>query len=958
VSDKQGGDDLARTEIDTGEPVGPQADQLARTEIDPRSVYQPASDRTEIDPRSVAAGTQSPAGYTAPPMGQTIELQPGMKVEQFELISELGRGGMGQVWVARDTKLGRRVALKFLSLHSQSLIQRFLVEARATAQCHHENIVVIYEADEWNGLPYMALEYLEGQPLSALIAEQRLPARRTVELMVPVVRALVRAHELGIVHRDLKPDNIFVTKTGVVKVLDFGIAKLFGQEESGGLMGTMPYMSPEQWGADEIDHRTDIWALGIIFWEMLARRHPIDPVTVPNLRAMATFLDQPLPAIENILPDLSSDLARIVDGCLAKSVHYRWASASDLLAALEVLVPARAGRSLAADESPFPGMTAFQEADANRFFGRSGDIDHVLHRMRDQALVGVVGASGVGKSSLIRAGVIPALRASEDSWEVLTCRPGRDPIAGLATLLQPLTRSDATGLDAQMAEHQQLAHRLRTEPGFLGTLLRSRARQKRGKILLFVDQFEELYTLVGDPTERQTYAACLAGVADDPSTPLRVVVSMRADLLDRVAESRAFMDRLGPGLLFLAPMDRDGTRAALTEPLELAGYRFENPAMVDHMIDTLEGTPGALPLLQFTAAKLWEQRDPRARMITDASYRALGGIAGALASHADEIVRSMSPAQQRLTRAIFVRLVTADGTRSVADVDELLGLSDHPSEVQALIDQLVTGRLLVVQRRAGADGSAVEIVHESLITSWPTLRRWREESVEDSAFLEQLRNASRQWESKGRPAGLLWRGEAMEEAQRFHKRYRGELASHERQYLDAVVDLATRSARRRRRLIIAAFAVLSALVVAAVFALLVISEAEQTAQDQRALAETEAERARAAEAEVREKLETIQTQKKTIEKTTTERDTASEKAKEAESQRKLTYQELVEALADARRERARAETNARRAQQVADENKKLADSERAAKKQAEALAAEKQKKIDELNKKLKKLPSL
>jgi hypothetical protein len=509
-----------------------------------------------------------------------------------------------------------------------------------------------------------------------------------------------------------------------------------------------------------------------------------------------------------------------------------------------------------------------------------------------------------------------------------------------------------------MAEHQQLAHRLRTEPGFLGTLLRSRARQKRGKILLFVDQFEELYTLVGDPTERQTYAACLAGVADDPSTPLRVVVSMRADLLDRVAESRAFMDRLGPGLLFLAPMDRDGTRAALTEPLELAGYRFENPAMVDHMIDTLEGTPGALPLLQFTAAKLWEQRDPRARMITDASYRALGGIAGALASHADEIVRSMSPAQQRLTRAIFVRLVTADGTRSVADVDELLGLSDHPSEVQALIDQLVTGRLLVVQRRAGADGSAVEIVHESLITSWPTLRRWREESVEDSAFLEQLRNASRQWESKGRPAGLLWRGEAMEEAQRFHKRYRGELASHERQYLDAVVDLATRSARRRRRLIIAAFAVLSALVVAAVFALLVISEAEQTAQDQRALAETEAERARAAEAEVREKLETIQTQKKTIEKTTTERDTASEKAKEAESQRKLTYQELVEALADARRERARAETNARRAQQVADENKKLADSERAAKKQAEALAAEKQKKIDELNKKLKKLPSL
>jgi hypothetical protein len=521
-----------------------------------------------------------------------------------------------------------------------------------------------------------------------------------------------------------------------------------------------------------------------------------------------------------------------------------------------------------------------------------------------------------------------------------------------------MTRSDATGLDAQMAEHRELAHRLRTEPGLLGTWLRSRARQKRGKILLFVDQFEELYTLVEDPTERQAFAACLAGVADDPSTPLRVVVSMRADLLDRVAESRAFMDRLGPGLMFLAPMNREGTRAALTEPLELAGYRFESQAMVDHMIDTLEGTPGALPLLQFTAAKLWEQRDTRDRVLTDASYRALGGIAGALATHADEIVRSLSPSQQRLTRAIFVRLVTSDGTRSMADVNELLGLSNNPGEVNALLDQLVSGRLLVVQRRADHTGSAVEIVHESLISSWPMLRRWREESAEDSAFLEQLRAAARQWQSKGRPAGLLWRGEAMEEAQRFHKRYRGELAAHERQYLTAVVELATRSARRRRRLVIGGFAFLSALVVAAAFALLWIREAEQTAQDQRALAETETERARAAESEVREKLATIQAQKVTLEKTTTERDTASEKAKEAESKQKLTYQELVEALADAKRERARAEASARRAQQVADENKALAASERAAKKQAEALAAEKQKKIDELNKKLKKLPTL
>jgi hypothetical protein len=942
---------MGRTEIDSEAPAHEAGDSLARTKIDPRSIYHPPPDRTEIDEGSVAFGTQP-----APAPGQTIAVEPGMKVEQFELISELGRGGMGQVYLARDTKLGRRVALKFLSLRSPALIQRFLVEARATAQCHHENIVVIYEADEWQGLPYMALEYLDGQPLSAMVGERALSARRALELIVPVVRALVRAHELGIVHRDLKPDNIFVTRTGQVKVLDFGIAKLFGEvEATGGLMGTMPYMSPEQWGADEVDHRTDLWAVGIILWEMLAARHPIEPLTVPNLRAMATFIDQPIPAIEQAVPALSPELARIVDGCLYKSKHHRWGSASDLLAALEVLLPSRAGRRLSADECPYPGMSAFQESDADRFFGRGADIDHVLHRMRDQALIGVVGASGVGKSSLIRAGVIPALRSSEDSWEVLVTRPGRDPIAGLATLLQPMTQSRTTAIDDKIAEHQALAHRLRTEPGFLGTLLRSRARQKSGKILLFVDQLEELYTLVEDPAERHAYATCLAGVADDPSTPLRVVVSMRADLLDRVAENRAFMDRLGPGLLFLAPMDRAGTRAALVEPLELAGYRFENQVMLDHMIGTLEGTPGALPLLQFTAAKLWEARDRADRALTDASYRALGGVAGALATHADDLVRSLSPARQRLTRAIFQRLVTSDGTRAVVDVEELAGLTPVRGEVLSLLDQLVAARLLVIQRRSGQEGGAVEIVHESLISSWPMLRRWREESAEDSAFLEQLRSAARQWESKNRPMGLIWRGEAMEEAQRFHKRYRGELASHERQYLGAVVNLATRSARRRRGAIIATFVTLSALVVAAAFALLWIREAEQTAQDQRALAESEANRARAAEADAREKLETIQKQKETIEVTEGERDVAARAAKEAESEKELTYGQLEEALAVAKKERARAEAAARKAQETANANKRLAESEQAARKQLDRELAAKQRKIEELNEKMKKL---
>ena len=244
---------------------------------------------------------------------------PGTRIGQYEVIRELGRGGMGAVFLARDTKLGRRVAIKFLKTDQPELSARFILEARATARCHHENIVVIHEVDEWDGHPFMVLEYLHGAPLSKQLQDGRkLSPRRAVELMAPVVRALVCAHEHGIVHRDLKPDNIFVTESGMVKVLDFGVAKLlqspellYGFDDSAGqgqpeqgmspsmlarrshgreaiaaipqqtkrgmLVGTVPYMSPEQWGADEVDHRTDLWAVGIILFKMVAGKHPLAP---------------------------------------------------------------------------------------------------------------------------------------------------------------------------------------------------------------------------------------------------------------------------------------------------------------------------------------------------------------------------------------------------------------------------------------------------------------------------------------------------------------------------------------------------------------------------------------------------------------------------------------------------------------------------------------------------------
>lgn len=377
------------------------------------------------------------------PEGQEHLPRPGTRIHHYELIRELGSGGMGTVFLARDTRLGRRVAIKFLHTTDPDVTRRFIREAQATALCSHENIVIIYEVGEFQGSPYMVLEFLQGQPLNKLVkGTQRLPPSRAVELMVPVVRALACAHEQKIVHRDLKPDNVIVTDTGNIKVLDFGIAKVLQGAESsmdvdveepaassaapspadgsrekseltrhGAIMGTMPYMSPEQWGIGvDIDHRTDIWAVGIMLFRMLAGKHPLDPLYGPQLMVTAQ-LDEPMPRLGDVAPDVPPDLAAVVDRCLYKLKDLRFPDAASLLRALEPFLPGRYTRELRLDESPYAGLSSFQEADADRFFGRSREIAALVNRIQDRPLLAIVGPSGTGKSSFVRAGSCPSSSA-------------------------------------------------------------------------------------------------------------------------------------------------------------------------------------------------------------------------------------------------------------------------------------------------------------------------------------------------------------------------------------------------------------------------------------------------------------------------------------------------------------------------------------------------------------------
>ncbi len=1028
------GDDADGDSDDGGSGKAPShpADELTRapqpsaTPADADGQHAPIA--PQHTPAEVSASRPAPATKrrsavdAAPPTAGDI-------VGHYELIREIGRGGMGVVYLARDLKLARRVAIKFIHAKYRGLGQRFVAEARATARCHHENIVIIHDIDDHSDHPYMVLEYLRGRTLSELSAGKEHSPARALALMIPVVRALQRAHAHGIVHRDLKPSNILVTESGTVKVLDFGIAKFLAKSDAdganadhsgqvytgsflsqgadsapavrrggesgpvaqpeghtnhGALLGTLPYMSPEQINEQaDLDQRIDIWAVGTILFELLYGRHPLSPLNPGKLESVAR-LDEPMPLVADLVPH-AGRLGSLIDRCLIKDRSDRIATADELLADLEALAERDSPKQLATDENPFTGLAAFQKADADRFYGRGPQIAHVVAQVQSQPLVTLVGPSGSGKSSLVRAGVIPTLERAGEGWQTLVMRPGRNPVDALSNLLGELNVLTSTefgteattrngepsgikrlpGRSESASLRVALGQRLHAEPGWFGQELRAWAQRKRRRILLFVDQFEELYTLVGASGVRSSFLRCLEGAADDASSPVRVVLAMRSDFLDRVVEDSQFMNEVTRGLIIMPPMERDGLRDALVKPVESAGYQFENEDLVSEMLEALDSTPGALPLLQFAASKLWDLRDREEKLLTRARYESFGGVAGALVVHGDAVLASMSVVKLRIARSIFERLVTLERTRAVITLGELRDLPGDTDTIEQVIYYLADARLLAIEsagesRRQrtsadplaapadrdellssglylGSDSSSVELIHESLIEGWPTLRRWLDEQDEDCEFMARLRAAATQWQLGGRNEGMLWTGEAAREAERWRQRYNGEIGEREGQYLAAVLAGQHRTGRIK---ILAAsiMGFLLLLLIMAAVGYLSAHSANEEATKQLKRAEEALEQSRQAqkqETQARTEAEAARREAEVARGEAEAAKRAAEQARtEAETQAKAAHRAFEEA--DLARSRAnseakaakRSEAAAVRARRRADTDKARADNER------------------------------
>ncbi len=415
------------------------------------------------------------------------------------------------------------------------------------------------------------------------------------------------------------------------------------------------------------------------------------------------------------------------------------------------------------DVAPFVGLRPFEVSDADRFFGREVTVQHLVDRVARERGVAVVGASGVGKSSVVRGGLLPALAAGaipdSDTWPVVCMTPGPRPLRSLATAMLDTgaVLADARGDEVSLAP-DRLVGALSDDPGCLVDLLRDRR-----PTVVVVDQAEELFT-VADGGEAKALLSVLLGAARRQARRVVPVLTMRADFLDRAAQHTDLATFLSRSQYVLAPLAGDGLELAITGPSRRAGVELE-PGLLGRLLIAAGHQPGSLPLLQHVLLGLWRARD--GNILTVDAYQRLGGVDGALARHAEATWSALSDDERGVARRILLACVqpggeTADSSRP-ASVMELAGRADT-ERVEAVVAQLADARLMTTSRHEPGTTVTVELAHEALIAGWPRLRRWVDRQRAHLLTARRLESAADLWRANGRGEDWLLTGRRLDEA--------------------------------------------------------------------------------------------------------------------------------------------------------------------------------------------------
>ena len=388
---------------------------------------------------------------------------------------------------------------------------------------------------------------------------------------------------------------------------------------------------------------------------------------------------------------------------------------------------------------PYPGLLAYGVDDAEQYFGRDAEVAACLGVLAREHVLAVVGASGSGKSSLVRAGVAASLRHEGRSVTVMT--PGSHPMAAL-----------------------------------------ERAGGLRPRGVLVIDQLEEVATLCEEQEERTAFLDALAGHA---AVGADLVLTLRADRLAAISGHRPIARTLERGLHLLGAMGEDDLRSAIEGPARQAGLLLE-PGLVDLLVHEVSGEPGALPLLSHALAQTWERRE--GRTLTVEGYRASGGIQGAVARSAEQVFLGLDERDQRAAQTLLLRLVVpmSSGEPARSRIPRRVASDASHEEI---VEMLVAARLVT------SDGETIELAHESLARAWPRLRGWLDADTEGQLMLRHLTVAADSWEAMGRPASELYRGTRLAQAIEWHASTSADLTQTERDFLAASESLARAEAR-------------------------------------------------------------------------------------------------------------------------------------------------------------------
>jgi WD40 repeat protein len=753
----------------------------------------------------------------------------GTELAGYRIESLLGCGGMSVVYLAEDLRLKRRVALKLLAARhaeDESFRDRFLRESELAASIDHPNIVPIYEAGRTEGLLFIAMRYVEGSDLKERLQRGRLDPGDAAGILAQVASALDAAHARGLVHRDVKPSNVLLDPgarpdgSDHVYLADFGLTQRVAEEtgigEGGSLMGTIDYVAPEQIAGEEIDGRADVYSLGCVLYECLVGEPPFRRGS--DIAVVFAHLEAVPPAPSAQRPELPTALDAVIARALAKVPERRYPSCRELARAglavaadeasrllVDVASRAAAGRSdlseveaelagkvinlqLVREQAravagpptparvstegicPFKGLASFELADAEYFFGRERLVAELVARLAGAGFLAIVGPSGSGKSSVLRAGLLPALAGGvlpdSQRWRRVLLRPGERPLDELRRVLVSGTKNPLVEALGALPADQRL--------------------------LLAVDQLEELFTACRSEAERAVFADTLARAAADPDGRAVVVVALRADFYGRFAAYPGLAELLGANQVLVGPMQASELRRVVELPAGRVGLRVE-PALADELVDDVEGEPGALPLLSTALLEIWQKRE--GDVLALAAYRQSGGVHGAVARLAEGTYARIPDERKPLVRAIMLRLVgegEADApVRRRAPLAELdLERDRDAAEVLAT---LADSRLVTV------DEGFVEVAHEALLRQWPRLREWIDEDAEGRRLRVHITQAAAEWDAGGRDQSELYRGARLAAALEWTADHALDLNELERDFVTESRDVSEQETKRARR---------------------------------------------------------------------------------------------------------------------------------------------------------------